>query len=60
MMIEIDLLFLDDTMTVLEVRDRVKPWRLALGPRAATITVELPARFAGEQRIAQGDTLLWP
>jgi uncharacterized protein len=59
LMVEIDVLFLDDTMKVKQVKDRVKPWRVVLGPRAATITVEMPAGFAGEQRIGEGDTLQW-
>lgn len=59
MLLPIDVLFLDDAMQVLEIRHSVKPWRFVLGPRNATITVELPAGHANEKPIQTGDVVQW-
>jgi uncharacterized membrane protein (UPF0127 family) len=47
-------------MRVLEIRSAVRPWRFIVGPRTASITVELPAGLADAQRIRTGDVVQWP
>ena len=42
----IDVIWLDAQGRVLEVRSRVRPWRLALAPRGAHAVLEIPAGSA--------------
>ncbi len=50
----IDAIFLDETMTVVAVRERVAPWRMTRVFREADSVLELPAGRARASGIAPG------
>ncbi len=52
----IDAVFLDRDLTVLSVRRRMRPWRMA-GQRGARAVLELPAGEAERRGIELGDRL---
>lgn len=53
----IDVVFLDRDWTVVRVRHRLRPWRLA-GARGAVAALELPAGAAAESGVQEGDVLV--
>jgi len=53
----IDVVFLDRDRTVVSVRHRLAPWRVA-GARHAVAALELPAGTAAEAGIQEGDVLV--
>lgn len=53
----IDVVFLDRDRTIVGIRHRLAPWRLA-GARHAVAALELPAGAAAEIRLAEGDVLV--
>ena len=53
----IDVVFLDRDRTVVGVRHRLAPWRVA-GARHAVAALELPAGAAAEAGIQEGDVLV--
>jgi uncharacterized protein len=53
----IDVVFLDRDRTVVGVRHRLAPWRVA-GARHAVAALELPAGVAAEAGIREGDVLV--
>src|SRR6476659_10175703 len=53
----IDVVFLDRDRTVVGVRHRVVPWRVA-GARHAVAALELPAGAAAQAGIQEGDVLV--
>ena len=53
----IDVVFLDRDRTVVGVRHRLAPWRVA-GARHAVAALELPAGTAAEAGIQEGDVLV--
>ena len=53
----IDVVFLDRDRTVVGVRHRLRPWRVA-GARRAVAALELPAGGAAEAGIEMGDALV--
>jgi uncharacterized protein len=53
----IDVVFLDRDRTVVGVRHRLVPWRVA-GARHAVAALELPAGTAAEAGIQEGDVLV--
>lgn len=53
----IDVVFLDRDRTVVRVRHRLAPWRVA-GARHAVAALELPAGAAAEAGIQEGDVLV--
>lgn len=56
MRIPLDVIFLDSQDTVLAVRHRLKPWRMAAEFSASTV-IELPAGTLTKTKLAVGDTL---
>ncbi len=52
----IDAVFLDGELTVLHVRERLRPWRMA-GWRGARAVLELPAGASERLGLATGDRL---
>jgi uncharacterized protein len=52
----IDAVFLDGELTVLHVRERLRPWRMA-GWRGARAVLELPAGTSERLGLATGDRL---
>jgi uncharacterized protein len=53
----IDVVFLDRDWTVVGVRHRLGPWRLA-GARGAVAALELPAGAAAASGVREGDVLV--
>jgi uncharacterized protein len=53
----IDVVYLDRSMTVIEVQSELKPWRFAPVRRHATSVLELPVRTAAETNTAVGDRI---
>ncbi len=53
----IDAVFLDRDGRVVKIAERVGPFRLAFGGRAAAATLELPAGAAAGARLSVGDIL---
>jgi uncharacterized membrane protein (UPF0127 family) len=54
----IDAVFLDEQMTVLAVRSKLKPWRAAWARRAHAV-LELPAGRCENLAVGPGDKLGW-
>ena len=52
----IDVVFLDADLTVLGIRDTVKPWRM-VGWRGARSVLELPAGICEQRGLRTGDRL---
>jgi uncharacterized protein len=53
----IDVVYLDRSMTVIEVQSELKPWRFAPVRRHAASVLELPVRTAAETKTAVGDRI---
>jgi len=58
MRFSIDALFLDRSLRVVRVAERVRPWALALAARGAVSVLELPAGTAARTRTQAGDELI--
>jgi uncharacterized membrane protein (UPF0127 family) len=52
----IDVVFLDRDRTIVGIRHRLRPWRVA-GAKRAVAALELPAGLAAEAGLAVGDAL---
>ncbi len=55
----LDLIFVDETKSVLETRTGVRPWRMVFGPRRCRSVIELPAGRLCGIALRQGDQLSW-
>lgn len=53
----IDVVYLDDAMTVIDIRRDLRPWRFAPVRAQAASVLELPCRTADETRTALGDKI---
>ena len=53
----IDVVYLDRTLSVIDVQAEVQPWRLAPVRRHAASVLELPCRIAAETKTAVGDRI---
>jgi uncharacterized membrane protein (UPF0127 family) len=53
----IDVVYLDDAMTVIHVQGDLRPWRFAPVRTQAASVLELPRRTAAETRTAVGDKI---
>ena len=53
----IDVVYLDDAMTVIHIRGDLRPWRFAPVRTQAASVLELPCRTAAETRTAVGDKI---
>jgi uncharacterized membrane protein (UPF0127 family) len=53
----IDVVFLDRDRTIVGIRHRLAPWRVA-GARRAVAALELPAGAAAETGLSEGDVLV--
>jgi len=53
----IDVVFLDRDFTIVGIRHRLAPWRVA-GAWKAVAALELPAGAAGQAGLAEGDVLV--
>ena len=53
----IDVIYLDQILTVIEIRRELRPWRVAPIRRLATSVLELPCRTAAETSTALGDKI---
>ncbi|MFZ0805241.1 MAG: DUF192 domain-containing protein [Candidatus Sulfotelmatobacter sp.] len=53
----IDVLYLDRTLTVVDIRSDVRPWRFAPIRSQATSVLELPSRTAVQTRTSVGDKI---
>ena len=53
----IDVIYLDQVLTVIEIRRELRPWRVAPIRRLATSVLELPCRTAAETSTALGDKI---
>jgi uncharacterized protein len=53
----IDVVYLDDAMTVIHVQSDLQPWRFAPVRTQAASVLELPCRTAAETRTAVGDKI---
>ena len=53
----IDVLYLDRTLTVVDIRTDVQPWRFAPIRAQASSVLELPSRTAAHTRTAVGDKI---
>ena len=54
----IDVVYLDDAMTVIDIRRALQPWRFAPVRTQASSVLELPCSTADETRTAVGDKIL--
>ena len=54
----IDVVYLDDAMTVIDIRRDLQPWRFAPVRTQASSVLELPCSTADETRTAVGDKIL--
>lgn len=50
----IDIVYLDDALTVTRVRSSVRPWRFSMGGRGARQVLELTAGEAARLRLQPG------
>jgi hypothetical protein len=53
----IDVVYLDDAMTVIDVRRDLQPWRFAPVRTQAASVLELPSSTAAETRTVVGDKI---
>jgi uncharacterized membrane protein (UPF0127 family) len=53
----IDVVFLDESLTVIDVQCEVRPWRFTPVRTQACSILELPSRTAAETRTAVGDKI---
>jgi uncharacterized protein len=53
----IDVIYLDDAMTVIHVQGDLRPWRFAPVRTQAASVLELPCRTAAETQTAVGDKI---
>ena len=53
----IDVVYLDDAMTVIHIQGDLPPWRFAPVRRRAASVLELPCRTAAETRTEVGDKI---
>jgi uncharacterized membrane protein (UPF0127 family) len=53
----IDVVYLDDAMTVIDIRRDLQPWRFAPLRTLAASVLELPCSTADETRTAVGDKI---
>jgi hypothetical protein len=53
----IDVVYLDDAMTVIHVQGDLRPWRFAPVRTQAASVLELPCRTAAETKTAVGDKI---
>jgi len=53
----IDVVYLNDAMTVIHIQDDLQPWRFAPVRTQASSVLELPCRTAAETRTAVGDKI---
>jgi uncharacterized membrane protein (UPF0127 family) len=53
----VDVVYLDDAMTVIHVQRDLRPWRFAAVRARAASVLELPCRTAAETRTAVGDKI---
>ncbi len=53
----IDVVYLDDAMTVIHVQGGLRPWRFAPVRTQAASVLELPCRTAAETKTAVGDKI---
>jgi uncharacterized protein len=53
----IDVVYLDDAMTVIDIRRALQPWRFAPVRTQASSVLELPCSTADETRTAVGDKI---
>jgi uncharacterized membrane protein (UPF0127 family) len=53
----IDVVYLDDAMTVIHIQRDLQPWRFAPVRTRAASVLELPCRTAAETRTAVGDKI---
>jgi uncharacterized protein len=53
----IDVVYLDDAMTVIDIQCDLQPWRFAPVRTKAASVLELPCRTAAETRTAVGDKI---
>ena len=53
----IDVVYLNDAMTVIHIQDDLQPWRFAPVRTQAASVLELPCRTAAETRTAVGDKI---
>lgn len=53
----IDVVYLDDAMSVIHIERNVQPWRFSAIRRRAASVLELPCRTAAETRTAVGDKI---
>jgi uncharacterized membrane protein (UPF0127 family) len=53
----IDVVYLDDAMTVIHIQGDLRPWRFAPMRTQAASVLELPCRKAAETKTAVGDKI---
>jgi len=58
--VSIDVIYLDDRRTIVDIRHRLRPWiGLAIPKKPARYAIEMPAGAAAEHGLKKGDTLTW-
>ena len=57
---EIDLVFLDEDLTIVAIHEHARPWRLFFGGRRTDSILELSAGRAELMLLLPGDQLEWP
>ena len=58
--VPIDVVYLDDRRTIVDIKRRVRPWiGLAYPRRRARYAIEMPAGAAAEHELKEGDRLEW-
>jgi uncharacterized protein len=58
--VSIDIVFLDRTRTIVDIKHRLRPWiGVALPKKPARYAIELPAGAARQYDMKVGDMLVW-
>jgi uncharacterized protein len=58
--VSIDVIFLDDRRTIVDIKHRLRPWiGVAFPKKPARYAIELPAGAAAQQGLKEGDVLEW-
>jgi uncharacterized protein len=58
--VSIDVVFLDDTRTIVDIKHRLRPWiGVAFPKKAARYAIELPAGSTDQYFLREGDVLTW-
>lgn len=59
MMFVLDVAFLNEDMVVMQVRRRIRPFRMVFGPSQACAVLEWRSGWLAPEALAKGDRMVW-